>query len=163
MALPRTDPRPGGLRALLLPDHNDRLELMIDEVMLHWEDTGGAGPSTVWRRFREELERHLEVEERWLLPHFAKAHPVEAQQCGALHAQLRALAARAEPELQLHARHVPTVLELQRVLRAHARRADALLYPWAVEALDAGTWREVRTQMRKLLFDAPTHNHEDQP
>jgi hemerythrin-like domain-containing protein len=163
VAATRIDARAGGLRALLLSDHNDRLELMLDEVILHWEDTGGAGPYPVWRRFTQELSRHLEIEEKLLLPEFGRAHPAEAKICATFHAQLRDLVARADSELELHARQIPSVLALQRAVRTHARQADGLLYPWAVSTLESNAWKEVRAQMRKLLFDAPPQRKEEEP
>jgi hypothetical protein len=158
----RTDVRAGGLRALLLPDHNDRLELMLDEVILHWEDTNGRGPFPLWRRFRDELERHLEVEERMLLPLFAATHPAEAANCLALHGELKGLVVKANSELELHARQAPSLLALQRLQRQHGRRTEHLLYPWAVEALDPAAWKSVRTEMRKLLFDVSPQHQEDE-
>jgi hypothetical protein len=162
MNMPAAQPlhRPGGLRGLLLPDHNDRLELMLDEVLLHWESTGGRGPFPVWSRFLLELKLHLETEERWVFPPFEVAHSFEAAAMRSQHNQLRALASKAENELSLQARAAPSLLALQRHLRAHAQEEDRLFHPWAVQHLDAEAWKSVRRAMRALMFNV-SHEREE--
>jgi hypothetical protein len=155
--------RPGGLRGLLLPDHNDRLELMVDEVLLQWDATAGHGPFPVWTRFTTELEAHLHVEERWALPAFEAAYPKEAASLRSNHTQLRALVSKVEREMELKARTSGSLLGLQKLLRTHALLEDKLFHPWAVENLDAEAWKAVRAVMRALMFEIFNHHERETP
>lgn len=154
--------RPGGLRALLLPDHNDRLELMLDDLLLERQVSDGKGALPVWRRFAREFAAHLESEERWLLPAFAATHPAEGAAVEALHAELRALVAQVERETALDARAISGLVTLEKRLRIHARLEDRHLHQWAVENLDPESWNAVRAGMRALMFDVSPNNQEEE-
>jgi hypothetical protein len=155
--------RPGGLRGLLLPDHNDRLELMIDEILLHWESSPISGPLPVWERFRTELEEHLRLEEKWVFPSFEVAYPRDAASLRSNHTQLRALATKVESERALQTRAAPSLLALQKLLRTHALTEDKLFHPWAVENLDAEGWKAVRAALRALMFNVSNHHERENP
>jgi hypothetical protein len=144
-----------------MPDHDDRLEVMLDEVLLHWEETAGIGPFPVWQRFTIELNAHLDLEEKLLLPLFTQARPADALACAALHAELRAALGRVERDLALKVRGAAALQALKTLLRFHGHRADEKLYPWAVEHLDAASWNTIREAMRALMFNA-SPNPEDQ-
>jgi len=84
-----------------------------------------------WRDLESQLNAHMRYEERELLPRFAEAHPAEAAALQAEHDELRRLMADLAVETELHATRADLAERLLDRLRAHARREDALLYPWA--------------------------------
>lgn len=155
--------RPGGLRSLLLSDHNDRLELMLEEVLLERQLGHGKLGQAIWRRFKKELLTHLEAEERWLLPTFKLAHPHDGEQVDAIHAELRALVEKVEQECAIDPRSCHALLALEKKLRAHAAHEDRHLYPWSVEHLDNGPWKAIRAAMRALMFHVSPNQKEDEP
>lgn len=155
--------RPGGLRSLLMSDHNDRLELMLEEVLLERQLGHGKQGQAIWRRFKKELHTHLEVEERWLLPAFRLAHPHDAEQVDAIHVELRGLLERADHELAIDPRASGALLTLEKKLRAHAAHEDRHLYPWSVEHLDNGPWKAIRAALRALMFHVSPNQKEEEP
>jgi hypothetical protein len=46
--------------------------------------------------------------------------------------------------LDLHCLRAEAVDDFARTLRAHAKRDDAALYPWAQSHLSAGRWRSIK-------------------
>jgi hypothetical protein len=154
--------RPGGLRALLLPDHNDRLELLLEEVLLSRQLENASRGRPLWERFKLELAAHLETEEKWVIPYFRTAHPREAQGIDEVHAELRALADQVDRETALESRSIAGLVTLEKRLRAHASREDRRLYPWAVENLGTRPWKAIRAAMRSLMFDVSPQPEEDE-
>jgi iron-sulfur cluster repair protein YtfE (RIC family) len=78
-----------------------------------------------------DLRRHMDEEERELLPAFAAEYPVEAAAIRAEHEEIRRLLADLGVGLDLRLFRLETAEALALQLRAHAMREEALMYPWA--------------------------------
>lgn len=155
--------RPGGLRSLLLPDHDDRLELLLEEAVAEWHGADAEDRPRVWLRFVVELRANLEVVERLLLTDFDTLDPIEALALRNSHARIRGLLEEVERERALKVRPVSGALGLERELRALSRRREQKLYPWAVEHLDSSQWLAVRAVMRELMFDVAPYPSQEKP
>lgn len=155
--------RPGGLRGLLLPDHDDRLELLLEEAVLDGHGPDAEDRPRVWLRFVEELLVNFELTERCLLPGFECVEADEAAEVRSAHARMRSLLEEVERERALKVRPLSGALALERELRALARRKERKLYPWAVEHLDPSQWLQVRAVMRELMFDVSPHTAKESP
>ena len=113
-----------------------------------------------WKAFEGGLERHFAMEESDLLPEFARAYPDEATALRQEHEELRrdllALGIRSD----LHLLRAEAVREFVTNLRAHAKREEEVLYPWADRELRAGTWARIKAALEhaeQADVQAPTH------
>lgn len=143
--------RAGGLRALLLPDHHDGLQLLLEELLLEEPRAYGPTGQRLWRRFREEFQAHVQAEERWLLPRYLRAQPADASLVRAEHRELARRVAELDHAFALHAGTAQKTLQLMQLLRVHERREEQGLYAWSVEHLEELPWAEVREWMRETM------------
>lgn len=87
-----------------------------------------------WEAFTARLLDHLDFEEETLLPRFAAAGPQESTEAEALlneHDRLRQELENLGVDIEVeHGAALPKVADFLVELRAHAKREDALFYPW---------------------------------
>lgn len=86
-----------------------------------------------FREFDRQLLAHLAMEEQTLLLEFAEISPIGAAQIVDEHRDIRSLVDELGIGTDLHITRAAAIRELADLLRAHARREDALLYRWAEE------------------------------
>jgi hypothetical protein len=121
--------------------HHARLETSGRHVLstLHLE--GRAAAQRSFDAFRRELEAHLEAEERWVLPAFARVEPNASEDILTEHGQIREAAGAAErsfddrtdgPGKAPDERPMHELLEL---LCEHCRREESNLYRWSETAI----------------------------
>jgi hemerythrin-like domain-containing protein len=116
--------------SMLSEDHAalDRLfQELVTEARCGDRTTMGAE----WQRFEAQLSTHMDLEEREILPNFAKEHPEEARAILDEHARIRSSLVEMGIDLDLHCLRADRVEAFVALLRAHARREEAVLYPWA--------------------------------
>lgn len=120
---------------LLLPDHHRLIERRLAELCA--ESRGDDRPAlrACWDRFESALADHLRAEEQFILPEFGRTNPDEARALLAEHTRIRALVAELGVGVDLHQLSAPIAEQLTAALTAHARREDAVLYPWAARHL----------------------------
>jgi hypothetical protein len=114
-----------------LREHHHHLEHVFDALVAQAYEDDPIELRAGWRAFEGELLRHLELEERELLPAFAQEHPAEAEALLGEHAQIRAALTELAITLDLHALRADAVKDFVERLKAHARREDQLFYGWA--------------------------------
>ena len=90
----------------------------------------------LWTQFDHELLSHMEAEERFVLPTFARVDAEEALSLLREHGVIRAQLLELGVAVDLHLARYTRALELVELLRAHAGREDNLLYRWADQNLD---------------------------
>lgn len=90
----------------------------------------------VWAKFEHALLSHMEAEERFVLPSFAKVDPQEALALLREHGQFREQLLELGVAVDLHAIRYERSKELIERLQAHGAREDNLLYRWADEHLE---------------------------
>lgn len=138
----------------LLSDHHGRLDRACLDLL---SDTYADDPRVLhacWRRFENELEQHMKVEETSILPLYEAAAPGDAQAIRADHAGMRELLQRIAVDVELHQIRASTVRELLARLRDHAAREDRGMYRWASTQLPHKQQRSIRDYLRALLATA---------
>ena len=131
---PRRRPR-DFIHAMLSEDHQ-HLDRLFREIVATCRGGDFVSMRAEWDRFERELGSHLELEEHEILPAFARNHPAEAQGIRDEHASIRAALTELGVDLDLHCLRADRVEAFIALLRAHARREEGLLYPWASGALE---------------------------
>jgi hemerythrin-like domain-containing protein len=153
------------LRALLARDH-DRLDRLFEELSNALRGDAREDAVRLWSQFEDGLIRHMELEEKSILPALAKAEPKEAQDLLREHGEMRAKLAELGVGVDLHQVPPELVGDFIEQLRHHARREDELCYRWAeghlpesdrdrlAQALEAA--HAVRQRFSALLRKAKT-------
>jgi len=102
--------------------------------------------SELWTAFEDRITRHLEAEERFMIPQLFSSHPRDARAILEEHRHIRTRLTELGCRVDLHTARFETARGFIDDLRAHARHEDDVLYRWADEHLAAGE--------QKTLFDA---------
>jgi Hemerythrin HHE cation binding domain len=90
----------------------------------------------LWTELDHELLAHMEAEERFVLPAFARIDRDEAVAILREHGRIRELLLELGIAVDLHYIRFERSREFIETLRAHAAREDRLLYRWADQKLD---------------------------
>jgi hemerythrin superfamily protein len=91
----------------------------------------------LWPQIESKLLAHLEAEERFVLPAFARTDRKEALELMREHGKIRELLLELGVSIELHyARMAPFQLFIA-MLREHAQREETLMYRWASTMLDS--------------------------
>jgi polyisoprenoid-binding protein YceI len=123
------------IQAVLSQSH-DRLERQFESIMAEASSNDPIALRQAWRAFESALLHHFDDEERQILPAFARQKPNEARTLGYEHQRIRGDLTKLGVDLDLHCLSAERVADFVASLRAHARREDDLLYPWAAHRLD---------------------------
>jgi hemerythrin-like domain-containing protein len=102
-----------------------------------------------WSAFEEQLLRHLELEEREVLPAFAREHADVAASLRREHEQIRASLTELGIRLDLHLLRAAAIAGFVAQLREHARREEALFYPWVARHLSASELASLERGLRR--------------
>jgi hemerythrin-like domain-containing protein len=124
-------PRRGEFIHAMLSEDHQHLERLFQEIIARVQEGEQGTLRGDWQRFERELSSHMEVEELEILPAFSREHLVEAQGIRDEHARIRAGLTELGIDLDLHCLRAERVEAFIGLLRAHAQREEALLYPWA--------------------------------
>ena len=122
------------IRDRLLADHH-RLEGLFEHLLDAFENGAREELSPLWTQFESELNRHMEAEETFLLPTFARSNQTEADAILADHLVIRTGLAELGIGVDLHIVRFATATAFIEHLRAHARRENLLVYRWGDEHL----------------------------
>jgi len=122
----------------VLAEHHRALDEQLERLIADAQRLDGPELRACWSRFETELLRHLDYEEAAILPAFARRHAGKARAIVDEHARIRAALLDLGVSLDLHALRWEAVNDFASQLRAHARREDAQLYPWARRNVAAG-------------------------
>ena len=104
-----------------------------------------------WRVLDAALREHLDAEEDLIVPAYQLTAPEEAVELRCEHARIRKLL--DEIELDVRQRVLPTrrLRDLVELLRAHAEREDASMYPWAERNLPLVVRRQLFVRIARWL------------
>jgi hemerythrin superfamily protein len=125
------------IRAMLSEDHQ-HLDRLFQEIVASCHAGDHDSMRANWTRFERELTSHMDLEEHEILPAFARAHRSEAQGIRDEHAAIRTALTEMGVDLDLHCLRADRVEAFISLLRAHARREESLLYPWANGSREQG-------------------------
>jgi polyisoprenoid-binding protein YceI len=134
------------VRAVLAHDH-ERLERQFQSIVAEASCDDPIELREAWRTFEGELLRHFEDEEVHIFPAFSQQRPVDARVLLAEHERIRASLTRLGIDLDLHCLPADRIAEFVGSLRAHARREDEVLYPWAAHRLSEAARDRIRREL----------------
>jgi hemerythrin-like domain-containing protein len=103
-----------------------------------------------WRELEKQLLAHLEAEERYMLPAFARADQSEAVALVKQHGEIRERLLELGVAVELHRLRVPMLTEFVELLRHHADREERLMYTWAKALLDDQISEPVRRHVASV-------------
>jgi hypothetical protein len=103
-----------------------------------------------WNAFEDELGDHMAAEEELLIPSYASADPDQAQELIADHILIRDLLEGIALDVELHTIRIEPLKALVELLREHARREEATIYPWAHRHLPTLLRRQLAARLGKL-------------
>ena len=134
-----------------LHEHHQDLEAHFQRLMARCQDGDPIELRCEWSLFERELTEHMELEEKELIPRFRRGRPAEGAQICREHDEIRVGLAELGIALDLHALRAEAVQEFLDLLRAHARREEALFYPWVTEhAHESPRWLSLGRRLGDL-------------
>jgi hemerythrin-like domain-containing protein len=90
----------------------------------------------LWNELERGLLAHMEAEERFVLPAFARSNLEQAVELLRDHGRIREHLLELGIAIDLHLLRYERSADLVELLRSHGRREDQLLYQWADKQLD---------------------------
>jgi hypothetical protein len=142
-----SDPAGRDLGELLKTDH-ERLETLFEGLLNAFEADARDDLRTLWSELDASLTAHMALEERVILPAFAKLAPDEAAALIGEHRQLRERLLELGVCVDLNAIRGELGRTFITELRDHARREAGLLYRWAAIHGDREQAAEPPDQLR---------------
>jgi hemerythrin superfamily protein len=125
-----TGERLSSLSGMLAGDH-DRLDRCFQSILTRAYGGDWQQLESEWISFQRELLGHLEAEEKHVIPALARDRPVAAETLLSDHEVIRTTMIELGIDLDLHSLRAERVAMFVEALRAHARREEAMFYPWA--------------------------------
>jgi hemerythrin-like domain-containing protein len=118
-----------------MADSHRQLNELFDRLLAAME---ANAPDTreLWNELDRGLHAHMEAEERYLLPRFARSHADEAAALLREHGQIREQLLELGVAVDLHCIRLDQSQRFIATLRDHAEREDRLLYDWADQQLE---------------------------
>ena len=110
-----------------------------------------------WNELEAAILRHVDAEEMFLLPGFAREEAEEARTLHAEHAEIRSLLGEVGLALDVHALRLEQIDGFFRAVARHAAREERTLYPWAGQERNSALLDAVA---RRLPHAAPDSNNE---
>jgi hemerythrin-like domain-containing protein len=129
-------------------DSHARLNLEATQV-LDACAANAADISAAWTKFERDLRAHLEAEERFVLPAFARADRTEAVAVLREHGEIREQLLEIGVEIDLHCIRLDRSNAFVEMLRTHAAREEQLMYRWADTQLDITLVEAVRLYLSR--------------
>ena len=136
------------VRAVFSQDH-ERLERQFQSIVAEASCGDPIALREAWRVFEKELLAHFDDEETQILPAFALQEPIKARALLDEHERIRVGLTKLGVDLDLHCLRAERVADFIAALRAHARREDELLYPWAAHRLGEAARERTRKDLSK--------------
>jgi len=123
------------LQAFMTASHRS-LARQFDQLLAAME-ANAPDVRELWNGLDRDLRAHMEAEERFVLPAFAKVDADEARALVRNHGLFREMLLELGVAVDLHCIREELSRPFIDLLRDHAAREDALLYRWAETRLDA--------------------------
>lgn len=154
---------PDQLDEILVADHQ-ALEMSFRRLMGKLE---GGDPDAIragWCSLERELEAHLEAEEKYILPKFAREYPAEAARIRSEHVQIRSTVLQLGVDLDLHSLRDETAALFISTLRGHAEREEMMFYRWTRHHVSQTERHAIIAALQAIraLFRSPRPDAHDQ-
>jgi len=124
------------IRDRFLDDHAE-LEDLFAGLLDAFEANDREGIAQLWNDFDGRLAKHLETEERFMIPQLFASRPRDARAILEEHRHIRSRLVELGCGVDLHTVRLETGRGFIEELRAHARHEEDVLYRWADEHLPA--------------------------
>ena len=141
------------IRAKLARDHEE-LDTLLKCLAEDVESPGKGELAATWAVFESRLIRHLEAEERFLLPLVEASNPGEVARTRAEHAVIRNAVAELGVAIELHSARKPNITELIEFLRQHAKHEDEALYQLAGEMASVSVEHSILETLKNAVRSA---------
>jgi hypothetical protein len=133
-----------------LDDHAE-LEDLFGALLDAFAASDREGVARLWAGFDERLARHLDAEERFMIPQLFASRPRDARAILEEHRHIRARLVELGCSVDLHTIRLETVRGFVHELRAHARHEEDALYRWADQHLPVAAQTLVAAQLTPPL------------
>lgn len=120
------------VRERFLADHGE-LEALFTRLLAAFETEDPDAIASRWSEFDARLSKHLEVEERFMIPRLSSSRPRDARAILEEHRHIRSRLVEFGFKVDLRVVRPETARGFVEELRAHARHEDDVLYRWADE------------------------------
>ena len=117
--------------------------------VLNAMETDAPDLCALWTELDHRLSAHMEAEERFVLPVFARVDRIEALALIREHGDIRALMLELGIAVDLHELRFEKTRDLVTVLRSHSGREDNLLYRWADQNLELVLAKQATAHARR--------------
>ncbi len=107
-----------------------------------------------WNELEASVLRHIDGEEMFLLPGFAREEPGEAATLRAEHAEIRGFLGDLGVALDLHTLRLEQVDEMFRAVARHIAREERTLYPWADQEKNSALLDAIARRLPRTFPDS---------
>jgi Hemerythrin HHE cation binding domain len=137
------------IRDRLGEDHEE-IRALLQHLAEDAEAPNSAELEASWDTLEVRLLRHMEAEERYLLPLLEASHAVEAERIRVEHARIRGTIARLGIAIELHAARKSDLSRLIELLNAHSAYEDAALYELAGDKASVAVGHSITATLKGL-------------
>lgn len=109
-----------------------------------------------WAVFERRLIRHMEAEERFLLPLLEASDPDEVARIRVEHARIRDSLTELGVAIELHTIRAPHIDELIALLEAHAKHENVALYRLAGEKASTAVEHGIAERLKSAISAVTT-------
>lgn len=158
------------IAAKLSQDH-EQLDALLMQLAEDAKACDRDALLATWAVLEGRLIRHMEAEERYLLPLVEAQSPAEVALTRAEHLRIRDLLCELGVAVELHTVRETDIRQLIELLQAHARHEEAALYALAGEkasvavehSISSALKAAVRAALRVTGEAPPRAGHDDGP
>ncbi len=136
-AMTRIPPSSTAVRDRFLADHRE-LEKLFTRLLAAFEVSDCEGVTTLWVDFADRMTKHLDVEERFMIPGLFAVRPRDARAILAEHRHIRSRLSELDCRVDRRIVRLARAAGFVEELRAHARHEEEVLYRWADDHLAVG-------------------------
>jgi hemerythrin superfamily protein len=141
------------IAAKLSKDH-EQLDALLEQLAQDAQACDRDALQATWGMLESRLIRHLEAEERYLLPLVDAQCPAEVAVTRLEHAQIRDSLCELGVAVEPHTIRETDVRKLIDLLQAHARREEVALYPVAGEKASVAVEHSISAAIKAAVRSA---------
>jgi hypothetical protein len=138
------------IAAKLSQDH-EQLDALLTQLAQAAKACDREALLATWGVLESRLIRHMEAEERYLLPLVEAQAPAEVALTRAEHARIRDLLCELGVAVELHAVRETDIRQLIELLQAHARREESALYALAGEKASVAVEHSIASALKAAV------------
>jgi hypothetical protein len=131
-------------------DHRE-LAALLESLSQAAEVSDREALTATWAELEPRLLRHMQAEERYLLPLIEASHPAEVKRTLAEHVQIRDWVAELGVAVELHAVRSCDIQALIDLLQSHAKHEDEELYVFAGDKASSAVEHSVLTALKTVV------------